>query len=57
MIRSAYLSRLVLGRVCRATAAAFHNFLFSKHLEHKPSEPVEAPVAFGPSSLDDDIPF
>jgi hypothetical protein len=44
------------GELALQLAAAFHNFLISKHLERKP--PESAPrVAPGPSLFDDDIPF
>lgn len=44
------------GELALQLAAAFHNFLISKHLERKPSELAEAPD-LTPRLLDDDIPF
>lgn len=47
---------LVYGELALQLAAAFHNFLISKHLERKPPEPVPT-VAPAPGLFDDDIPF
>ena len=45
---------LVYGELAIQLAAAFHNFLISKHLERRPPEP---PKPDAKSSIDDDIPF
>lgn len=45
------------GELALQLAAAFHNFLISKYLERKASEPMEAPAKRAPRPLDDDIPF
>ena len=44
------------GELALQLAAAFHNFLISKHLERKPPEPVQV-AAPATSVLDTDIPF
>jgi hypothetical protein len=49
---------VVYGELAMQLAAAFHNFLISKHLERKPPEPAKA-VELAPavSEIGDDIPF
>jgi hypothetical protein len=51
----------VYGELALQLAAAFHNFLLSKHLERAPPEPPPSEQARKrtplPTALDDDIPF
>jgi hypothetical protein len=47
------------GELALQLAAAFHNFLISKHLERRPPEPTPVGPAArpAPGPMDDDIPF